>query len=112
MTQCSKGVKADHIRYTSSKDAYMLIYARRQSGSSSTGCQLSPEPPLQARRRVAELNRGHDIACASYMERFASARPPALGLGFNFTFKREKSHHYVQAHTTEKDGDMPPLANP
>lgn len=55
--------------YVSSKDAYMLIYARRQSGSSDTGHDQLPKPPSQARERVADLNKLHHMACSSYTER-------------------------------------------
>ncbi|KAF8480713.1 cysteine proteinase [Gautieria morchelliformis] len=55
--------------YISSKDAYMLVYARRQPGPSDKGCHPLPKPPPQARERVEDLNKSHDVACASYMER-------------------------------------------
>jgi ubiquitin carboxyl-terminal hydrolase 48 len=72
MVHCSNGLEVDYTpSYISSKDAYMLIYARRQPASSNNGCHPLPEPPSQARERVEDLNKSHDIACASYMERLA-----------------------------------------
>ena len=66
-------VQADYTpNYISSKDAYMLIYARRQSESVGTGYDQLPEPPPQARERVADLNKLHGVECASYMERLAN----------------------------------------
>ncbi|KAF7294772.1 hypothetical protein MIND_01014800 [Mycena indigotica] len=46
----------------SSKDAYMLIYARRESCPS---VQV-PEPPSRALSAVDELNAAHQRACATY----------------------------------------------
>lgn len=64
----------------------MLIYARRQPGSSSV--DSSPEPSPQARERVVQLNKLHDIACASYTKRFASAHLCDDELRFNLPLER------------------------
>ncbi|KAJ7724461.1 hypothetical protein DFH07DRAFT_854832 [Mycena maculata] len=50
----------------SSKDAYMLIYARREACSSS---QDIPVPPSHALDVVNALNAAHDKACESYAEK-------------------------------------------
>lgn len=49
---------------TSSKDAYMLIYARRDK---ETGPVAAPQ--CLARQRVAELNRRHEDACNAYLKK-------------------------------------------
>ncbi|KAJ7444900.1 hypothetical protein FB451DRAFT_1343700 [Mycena latifolia] len=66
----------------SSKDAYMLIYARREPCAPS---QEVPVPPPQALAVVTALNAAHDTACASYAEkeqkasaRFAETRRKVL----------------------------------
>ncbi|KAF8511943.1 cysteine proteinase [Hysterangium stoloniferum] len=55
--------------YVSSKDAYMLIYARREAQTAYNGNKHGPsvpEPPPMARERVNKLNKEHDDACASF----------------------------------------------
>ncbi|KAJ7097738.1 cysteine proteinase [Mycena belliarum] len=48
-----------------SKDAYMLIYARREPCAPTA----SPAPPQRALAVVTALNLSHDNACASYAEK-------------------------------------------
>ncbi|KAJ7047010.1 hypothetical protein C8F04DRAFT_1062446 [Mycena alexandri] len=70
----------------SSKDAYMLIYARKEP-CSSTLSRDPPVPPLPALSFVDALNAAHDKACESYMEkakiadaRFAETRRKVLDI--------------------------------
>jgi hypothetical protein len=65
------GKRNHHSSYISSKDAYMLIYARHEAGTSNTNRHELPEPPLLARERIANLNGSHDDTCAVYMKRSA-----------------------------------------
>lgn len=53
--------------YTSSKDAYMLIYARRQKVSTST--ESVPGPQAPALDKVAGLNRQYEEACNTYLKK-------------------------------------------
>ena len=73
------------LRYISSKDAYMLVYARVGSpepfhpahGSTSNGvsqarsCQAAP--PAKALEVVNSLNTDHRKACEDYTRRFVVA---------------------------------------
>ncbi|KAJ7063468.1 hypothetical protein C8F01DRAFT_78645 [Mycena amicta] len=49
----------------SSKDAYMLVYSRRESCASPE----VPDPPPRALRVVNDLNAAHDRACEAYAEK-------------------------------------------
>ncbi|TFY67092.1 hypothetical protein EVG20_g4062 [Dentipellis fragilis] len=51
-----------------SKDAYMLVYARRGSRQEHQ-LQAPPKPPPRALEAVQKLNREHEEACASYQEK-------------------------------------------
>ncbi|KAJ7775067.1 hypothetical protein B0H16DRAFT_1672615 [Mycena metata] len=69
----------------SSKDAYMLIYARKESCNSPS--RDPPVPPLPASSVVDALNAAHDKACESYAEkekiadaRFAETRRKVLDI--------------------------------
>ncbi|KAJ6525652.1 hypothetical protein B0H19DRAFT_585928 [Mycena capillaripes] len=52
----------------SSKDAYMLIYARKEPCNPSQASEL-PTPPPRAMAVVDALNVAHDKACGSYAEK-------------------------------------------
>ncbi|KAJ7709699.1 hypothetical protein B0H17DRAFT_999051 [Mycena rosella] len=73
----------DSERRILSKDAYMLIYARREPCAPSQ----VPVPPPRALEVVNALNAAHDKACASYAEkekqadlRFAETRRKVLDI--------------------------------
>lgn len=61
----------------SSKDAYMLIYAKKScsargldaSNGSSNGVERFPQPPARALEIVHGLNASHDVLCEKYQER-------------------------------------------
>ncbi|KAF8587403.1 cysteine proteinase [Ramaria rubella] len=87
--KCATCPTLDHNpTYVSSKDAYMLIYARREAISPNP---LLLQPPPLARERVANLNRLHDDACASYIDRESK-------LTAEFKYMREQKmdvyHHW------------------
>lgn len=64
---------ADELNYISSRDAYMLIYAR-VSGSPTDLEDLSdPQPPPRATYVVEELNNNHEKACEEYSARETEA---------------------------------------
>ncbi|GJJ12668.1 hypothetical protein Clacol_006912 [Clathrus columnatus] len=63
----SSSVKDDLTNYTSSKDAYMLIYARCDKGSTFAG--ISPRPQSLTHRSVEELNCRHEEACNAYLKK-------------------------------------------
>lgn len=58
----------DFLNYISSKDAYMLIYARRDASASRDASQPLLVPPKAARERVANLNKKHEDACTAFAE--------------------------------------------
>ena len=61
----------------SSKDAYMLIYAKKScsargldtSNDPSNGVERFPQPPVRALRVVHSLNASHDALCEEFQER-------------------------------------------
>ena len=61
----------------SSKDAYMLIYAKKAcsargldaSNGPSNGVERFPQPPARALRVVDSLNSSHDALCEEFQER-------------------------------------------
>lgn len=52
-------------RLISSKDAYMLVYARRGHGDGCMTCQ----PPTAALEVVNGLNAKHEMTCEEYEQR-------------------------------------------
>lgn len=61
----------------SSKDAYMLIYAKKAcsvrldaaSNGLSNGVEQFPQPPARALRVVHSLNASHDALCEKFLTR-------------------------------------------
>ena len=61
----------------SSKDAYMLIYAKKAcstrgldlSNGPSNGVEPFPQPPARAVRVVCSLNASHDALCEKFQAR-------------------------------------------
>jgi hypothetical protein len=60
----------------SSKDAYMLIYAKKAcsvrldaSNGPSNGAEQFPQPPTRALRVVHGLNASHDALCEKFLAR-------------------------------------------
>ena len=60
----------------SSKDAYMLIYAKKAcsvrldaSNGLSSGVEQFPQPPARAVRVVHSLNASHDALCEKFLTR-------------------------------------------
>ncbi|CCM02089.1 uncharacterized protein FIBRA_04166 [Fibroporia radiculosa] len=70
-------------RYISSRDAYMLVYARADNSNYQLGTHLPAiEPPAAARQAVKVLNDGHEVACNAYIEKESKA---------NLNFSRTRS---------------------
>ena len=61
----------------SSKDAYMLIYAKKvcssrgvdASNGPSNGAERFPQPPARALKIVHDLNASHDTLCEEFQAR-------------------------------------------
>ncbi|KIK57675.1 hypothetical protein GYMLUDRAFT_75287 [Collybiopsis luxurians FD-317 M1] len=68
-----KSNQAPSLSHISSKDAYMLIYALRQSDSNLPSSQKTIPPP-HAMNVVNELNASHDRQCEKYAAREKLAR--------------------------------------
>jgi len=74
----------------SSKDAYMLIYAKKVSSihgsdvssGSSNEIERFPQPPARALKIVHGLNASHDTLCEGFQARWV---PLLLIEGFNWT---------------------------
>ncbi|KAF7338128.1 hypothetical protein MVEN_02037600 [Mycena venus] len=90
----------------SSKDAYMLIYARKEA------CARSPDPPIPppaALAVVEALNTAHEKACETYNEkekiasaRFAETRRKVLDIYQSWTINpNEKSYAIVSQQALE-----------
>lgn len=56
------------VRYLSSKDAYMLIYARKESNNIMKESMLVP--PAEALSIVRSLNEKHALACEEYNKQY------------------------------------------
>ncbi|KAJ3510286.1 hypothetical protein NLJ89_g4765 [Agrocybe chaxingu] len=63
---------AERPNLIASKDAYMLIYAKRSCDSNKT--LLYPKPPDRALKIVQGLNEAHNEACREFEERKASLK--------------------------------------
>ncbi|KAF8212019.1 hypothetical protein K438DRAFT_1223096 [Mycena galopus ATCC 62051] len=82
-----------------SKDAYMLIYARKEA------CSQSPDPPIPppaALSVVEALNKAHEKACESYTEkdknataRFAETRRKVLDIYQSWTVNPEEKNYAI-----------------
>ena len=57
-------------RYITSKDAYMLIYARREQTAPTDQPVTPPEPPEDVLEEVQLFNAAHEEACNVYTEKF------------------------------------------